>query len=68
MNLPTIYDTIDWLIKTVVENNNGRIGTYGICIPDFTSSAGSIGFASGAQGPSPQAWFRIGTHGYDIKP
>ncbi|MCV4802735.1 CocE/NonD family hydrolase, partial [Escherichia coli] len=35
------YDTIDWLVKNV-ENNNGKVGIYGISYPGFYTSAGSI--------------------------
>jgi putative CocE/NonD family hydrolase len=35
------YDTIDWLVKNV-DNNNGKVGTYGISYPGFYTSAGSI--------------------------
>ena len=35
------YDTIEWLLKNV-PNNNGRVGTYGISYPGFYTSAGSI--------------------------
>src|SRR5258708_18295899 len=35
------YDTIDWLVKNIA-NNNGRVRTYGISYPGFYNSAGSI--------------------------
>lgn len=54
------YDTIDWLIKNV-ENNNGRVGTYGISYPGFYTSAGSIDSHPALKACSPQApvsdWF-----------
>ena len=28
------YDTVDWLLKNI-QNNNGRVGLYGISYPDF---------------------------------
>jgi len=54
------YDTIDWLIKNV-ENNNGRVGMYGISYPGFYTSAGSIDSHPALKACSPQApvgdWF-----------
>jgi len=59
------YDTIDWLIKNV-ENNNGRVGMYGISYPGFYTSAGSINSHPALKACSPQApvsdWF----HGDDM--
>ena len=59
------YDTIDWLIKNV-ENNNGRVGTFGISYPGFYTSAGSIDSHPALKACSPQApvsdWF----HGDDM--
>ncbi len=59
------YDTIDWLVKNV-ENNNGRVGTYGISYPGFYTSAGSIDSHPALKACSPQApvsdWF----HGDDM--
>ncbi len=59
------YDTIDWLIKNVA-NNNGRVGTYGISYPGFYTSAGSIDSHPALKACSPQApvsdWF----HGDDM--
>jgi hypothetical protein len=59
------YDTIDWLIKNI-ENNNGRVGIYGISYPGFYASAGSIDSHPALKACSPQApvsdWF----HGDDI--
>ena len=59
------YDTIDWLIKNV-ENNNGKVGTYGISYPGFYTSAGSIDSHPAFKACSPQApvsdWF----HGDDM--
>jgi putative CocE/NonD family hydrolase len=58
------YDTIEWLVKNV-ENNNGRVGTYGISYPGFYTSAGSIDSHPALKACSPQApvsdWF----HGDD---
>ena len=54
------YDTIDWLIKNV-GNNNGKVGTYGISYPGFYTSAGSIDSHPALKACSPQApvsdWF-----------
>jgi uncharacterized protein len=54
------YDTIDWLVKNV-ENNNGRVGIYGISYPGFYASAGSIDSHPALKACSPQApvsdWF-----------
>ena len=59
------FDTIDWLIKNVA-NNNGRVGTYGISYPGFYVSAGSIDSHPALKACSPQApvsdWF----HGDDM--
>lgn len=48
------YDTIDWLIKNV-ENNNGNVGIYGISYPGFYASAGSIDSHPALKACSPQA-------------
>jgi len=48
------YDTIDWLVKNV-DNNNGRVGTYGISYPGFYTSAGSINSHPALKACSPQA-------------
>lgn len=54
------FDTIEWLIKNV-ENNNGKVGTYGISYPGFYTSAGSIDSHPALKACSPQApvsdWF-----------
>ena len=59
------YDTIEWLLKNVA-NNNGRVGMYGISYPGFYTSAGSIDSHPALKACSPQApvgdWF----HGDDI--
>jgi putative CocE/NonD family hydrolase len=59
------YDTIDWLVKNI-DNNNGRVGTYGISYPGFYTSAGSINSHPALKACSPQApvsdWF----HGDDM--
>ncbi len=55
------YDTIDWLIKNLA-NNNGRVGMYGISYPGFYTSAGAINSHPALKAVSPQApvsdWFQ----------
>ncbi|KIO76624.1 X-Pro dipeptidyl-peptidase [Pedobacter lusitanus] len=59
------YDTIDWLIKNI-PNNNGKAGIYGISYPGFYSTASLPGAHPGLKAVSPQApvtdWF----HGDDF--
>ncbi len=54
------YDTIDWLVKNV-PNNNGRVGMMGISYPGFYTSAGMIDSHPALKCASPQApvadWF-----------
>jgi putative CocE/NonD family hydrolase len=54
------YDTIDWLIKHV-PNNNGSVGMWGISYPGFYTSAGIIDAHPALKAASPQApiadWF-----------
>jgi uncharacterized protein len=54
------YDTIDWLVKNVPDQN-GKIGLYGISYPGFYSSAGMINAHAALKAVSPQApiadWF-----------
>lgn len=54
------YDTIDWMLNNI-QNNNGRVGTYGISYPGFYVSAGSIDSHPALKACSPQApigdWF-----------
>ena len=54
------YDTIEWLLKNV-QNNNGKVGIYGISYPGFYASAGSIDSHPALKACSPQApvsdWF-----------
>ena len=58
------YDTVDWLIKNV-PNNNGRVGVYGISYPGFYTSMAGIDGHPAVKAISPQApvsdWF----HGDD---
>src|SRR5579871_4093610 len=48
------YDTIDWLVKHV-PNNNGRVGMWGISYPGFYVSAGMIDAHPALKAASPQA-------------
>lgn len=54
------YDTIDWLVRHV-ENNNGRVGMWGISYPGFYTSSGAINSHPALKAVSPQApigdWF-----------
>jgi putative CocE/NonD family hydrolase len=54
------YDTIEWLVKHV-PNNNGNVGLWGISYPGFYSSAGMIDAHPALKAVSPQApigdWF-----------
>jgi putative CocE/NonD family hydrolase len=54
------YDTIDWLVKNV-PNNNGKVGMMGISYPGFYTSAGMIDTHPALKCASPQApvtdWF-----------
>lgn len=58
------YDTVDWLVKNVA-NNNGRVGVWGISYPGFYSSMAAIDNHPAIKAISPQApvsdWF----HGDD---
>lgn len=54
------YDTIDWLVKNV-PNNNGRVGMWGISYPGFYTAVGAIDAHPALKAASPQApiadWF-----------
>ena len=54
------YDTIDWLVKNV-SNNNGNVGVFGISYPGFYSSMAMIDSHPALKAASPQApvtdWF-----------
>ena len=54
------YDTIEWLVKNV-PNNNGKLGLTGISYPGFYTSAGMIDAHPALKAASPQApisdWF-----------
>ncbi|WP_452596492.1 CocE/NonD family hydrolase [Pontimicrobium sp. MEBiC01747] len=48
------YDTIDWLIKNV-DNNNGKVGTWGISYPGFYATYSTIDAHPALKAASPQA-------------
>ncbi|GAB4020966.1 CocE/NonD family hydrolase [Spirosoma koreense] len=48
------YDTIDWLLKNV-PNNNGRVGQWGISYPGFYTIAGAVTAHPALKASSPQA-------------
>ena len=54
------YDTIDWLVKNI-PNNNGKAGQWGISYPGFYTAAGMIDAHPALKASSPQApitdWF-----------
>ncbi len=54
------YDTIDWLIKHI-PNNNGKVGIYGISYPGFYAAMAAIDAHPALVAASPQApiadWF-----------
>jgi putative CocE/NonD family hydrolase len=54
------WDTIDWLVKNV-PNNNGKVGLFGISYPGFYTSMGMIDSHPALKAASPQApisdWF-----------
>jgi putative CocE/NonD family hydrolase len=54
------YDTIDWLVKHV-PNNNGKVGMFGISYPGFYTAMGMIDSHPALKAASPQApvtdWF-----------
>ena len=48
------YDTVEWLLKNVA-NNNGRVGIWGISYPGFYTSASIIDSHPAIKAASPQA-------------
>jgi len=48
------YDTIDWLVKNV-PNNNGKVGIWGISYPGFYAAFSLIGSHPALKAVSPQA-------------
>lgn len=55
------YDTVDWLIKNI-PNNNGKVGQYGTSYPGFYTAVGILAnhpalVASSPQAPISDFWF-----------
>jgi putative CocE/NonD family hydrolase len=48
------YDTLDWLIKNI-PNNNGKVGQWGISYPGFYASVGALSGHPALVASSPQA-------------
>ena len=48
------YDTVDWLVKNVPDNN-GKVGQYGISYPGFYTSMGALSRHPALVASSPQA-------------
>jgi len=48
------YDTIDWLVKNVA-NNNGKVGIFGISYPGWLTAVGAIDPHPALKAVSPQA-------------
>lgn len=48
------YDTIEWLLKNI-ENNNGRVGMYGVSYPGFYTAAALPDAHPALKASSPQA-------------
>ncbi|WP_130735565.1 CocE/NonD family hydrolase [Flavobacterium sp. J27] len=48
------YDTIDWLVKNI-KNNNGKVGQYGTSYPGFYTAAGTLANHPALVASSPQA-------------
>lgn len=48
------YDTVEWLIKNI-PNNNGRVGIWGISYPGYQASMGAIESHPAVKAVSPQA-------------
>ena len=48
------YDTVDWLVKNV-ENNNGKVGTWGISYPGHYATVSTIDAHPALKAASPQA-------------
>ncbi|MFT4032291.1 MAG: CocE/NonD family hydrolase [Siphonobacter sp.] len=49
-----MYDTIEWLLKNV-PNNNGRVGQWGISYPGYYTTASSLSNHPALKASSPQA-------------
>jgi uncharacterized protein len=54
------YDTVDWLIKNI-QNNNGKVGVFGVSYPGFYSTMAAASGHPAIKAVSPQApvtdWF-----------
>ena len=48
------YDTIEWLVNNI-ENNNGKVGTWGISYPGFYSTYSTLDAHPALKAASPQA-------------
>src|SRR2546422_217530 len=48
------YDTIDWLVKNV-PNNNGKVGVFGISYPGWLTAVAGVGAHRAPKAISPQA-------------
>ncbi|MFC4740888.1 CocE/NonD family hydrolase [Flavobacterium ponti] len=48
------YDTVDWLIKNI-KNNNGKVGQYGTSYPGFYTAVGTVANHPALVASSPQA-------------
>jgi hypothetical protein len=48
------YDTVDWLLKSI-PNNNGRVGVFGVSYPGFLAMAAGIDPHPAVKAISPQA-------------
>ena len=48
------YDTINWLVKNI-ENNNGRVGTWGISYPGHYATVSTVDAHPALKAASPQA-------------
>ena len=48
------YDTIDWLVKNI-QNNNGNVGQYGTSYPGFYTAVGVLADHPALKASSPQA-------------
>ena len=59
------YDTVEWLIRNVT-NNNGRVGVYGISYPGFYTSMAGIDGHPAIKAISPQAPVSDWYHGDDM--
>ncbi len=59
------YDSVDWMIKNI-NNNNGRVGVWGISYPGFYTSTAIINSHPAIKAASPQAPVSDWYHGDDM--